>query len=178
MLAAFGASIQIETDAAGIRTISLEGQSCLKGNEIRVPGDPSSAAFLVVAGLIVAGSKIDIPNILMNPTRIGLITTLLEMGGDIQIHNRRTSGGEELADLVVTSSELKGVTVPGERSASMIDEYPILAVAAAFCPGQDRYGRCGGTKGQGIRSTARHGKRTSRQWRESRRRQRFSCCRR
>jgi len=136
MLAQFGVPIDITTDKAGVRTIALEGQAKLTGQEIMVPGDPSSAAFLIVAGLIVPDSEITIRDVLMNPTRTGLITTLLEMGGDIEISNERTSGGEELADLVVKYSELKGVTVPGERSASMIDEYPILAVAAAFAKGK------------------------------------------
>ena len=136
MLRGFGASIEVETDSQGVRTISLEGQCNLRGCDVIVPGDPSSAAFLVVAGLIIPDSKITIPNVLMNPTRTGLITTLLEMGGDIKIQNQRISGGEELADLVVTYSELKGVNVPGERAASMIDEYPILAVAAAFAQGK------------------------------------------
>jgi len=108
----------------------------LTGCEIQVPGDPSSAAFVIVAGLIVPGSEITIPDVLMNPTRTGLITTLLEMGGDIKITNQRTSGGEDIADLIVSHSQLKGVKVPGERAASMIDEYPILAVAASFAEGK------------------------------------------
>ena len=136
MLAGFGASIDISTDSDGVRTISLEGQPILQGQEITVPSDPSSAAFMIVAALIVPDSKITIPDVLMNPTRIGLITTLLEMGGNIEISNERSSGGEDLADLVVSSSDLKGVKVPGERSASMIDEYPVLAVAAAFAQGK------------------------------------------
>ena len=122
--------------ADGVRTISLEGQPILQGQKITVPSDPSSAAFMIVAALIVPDSKITIPNVLMNPTRTGLITTLLEMGGNIEITNERASGGEDLADLVVSSSDLKGVKVPGERSASMIDEYPVLAVAAAFAQGK------------------------------------------
>ena len=136
MLAGFGANIDISTDSDGVRTISLEGQPILQGQEITVPSDPSSAAFMIVAALIVPDSKITIPDVLMNPTRIGLITTLLEMGGNIEISNERSSGGEDLADLVVSSSDLKGVKVPGERSASMIDEYPVLAVAAAFAQGK------------------------------------------
>lgn len=136
MLSGFGASIEISTDDDGVRTISLEGQPTLMACDITVPSDPSSAAFLIVAALIVPESKIMIPNVLMNETRIGLIITLLEMGADIKISNKRESGGEELADLEVSHSNLKGVTVPGERSASMIDEYPILAVAAAFAQGK------------------------------------------
>jgi 3-phosphoshikimate 1-carboxyvinyltransferase len=136
MLVGFGANVEINTDKAGVRSIELEGQCIMRGCDIHVPGDPSSAAFLIVAGLIVPDSKITIRNVLMNPTRTGLITTLLEMDANIEIMDQRISGGEELADLVVRSSELKGVTVPGERSASMIDEYPILSVAAAFADGK------------------------------------------
>ena len=136
MLTGFGANVGVETDGDGVRTISLEGQPILHGQEIEVPGDPSSAAFLIVAALIIPDSAILIPDVLMNPTRTGLITTLLEMGGRIEITNERSSGGEDLADLTVTTSNLTGVTVPGERSASMIDEYPILAVAASFAQGK------------------------------------------
>jgi 3-phosphoshikimate 1-carboxyvinyltransferase len=136
MLAGFGAALEVETDADGVRHIRLEGQGTLTGQTIQVPSDPSSAAFPMVAALIVPGSDITLKNVLMNPTRTGLITTLIEMGGDIGITNRRESGGEEIADLRIRSSELKGVTVPGERSASMIDEYPVLAVAASFASGE------------------------------------------
>ena len=101
-----------------------------------MPRDPSSAAFALVAALIVPGSGITLPGILLNPRRIGLIETLLEMGADIRIENKRSSGGEEIGDLVVCHCALKGVTVPAERAPSMIDEYPILAVAAAFAQGQ------------------------------------------
>ena len=136
MLAGFGAVIEVETAADGTRTIRLEGQGRLTGCDIQVPSDPSSAAFPIVAALIVPDSDVTLPNVLMNPTRTGLITTLLEMGGRIEIANEHESGGEKIADLRVRSSELKGVTVPGERSASMIDEYPVLAVAAAFAEGE------------------------------------------
>lgn len=136
MLRGFGADLEITTDDKGVRTIYLKGQPTLNACDITVPGDPSSAAFVIVAALIVPDSNVVIPDVLMNPTRTGLITTLLEMGANIEITNERTSGGEDLADLVVTYSQLKGVEVPGERSASMIDEYPILAVAAAFAQGK------------------------------------------
>ena len=136
MLAGFGAAIEVETAADGTRTIRLQGQGRLTGCDIQVPSDPSSAAFPIVAALIVPDSDVSLPNILMNPTRTGLITTLLEMGADIEIANERESGGEMIADLRVRSSQLKGVTVPGSRSASMIDEYPVLAVAAAFAEGE------------------------------------------
>jgi 3-phosphoshikimate 1-carboxyvinyltransferase len=136
MLTGFGAQLQVETDAAGVRTIELQGQGLLSGQTIDVPGDPSSTAFPLVAALLVPGSSVTIENVLMNPTRTGLITTLLEMGGDIDIVNRRVSGGEDVADLKVRSSELKGVKVPMERAPSMIDEYPALAVAASFADGE------------------------------------------
>ncbi|WMT87134.1 3-phosphoshikimate 1-carboxyvinyltransferase [Pelagibacterium sp. 26DY04] len=135
MLEGFGADISIETDAEGVRTIRVEGLPELKAQELIVPGDPSSAGFPLVAALIVPGSEVVIENVLMNPTRTGLIETLIEMGGDIAIENRRTSGGEDIADLRVKASRLKGVTVPPERAPSMIDEYPVLAVAAAFAEG-------------------------------------------
>ncbi|SFQ24155.1 3-phosphoshikimate 1-carboxyvinyltransferase [Nitratireductor indicus] len=135
MLIGFGAALEVETDADGVRHIRIEGQPKLTGQTIAVPGDPSSAAFPLVAGLIVPGSDIVIENILMNPTRTGLIDTLLEMGGDIEFLDRRNAGGEDVADLRVRGSELKGVTVPAERAPSMIDEYPVLAVAASFAEG-------------------------------------------
>ncbi len=103
-----------------------------------VPGDPSSAGFPIVAALIVPGSDIIVENCLMNPTRTGLIDTLIEMGASIEILNRRVSGGEDIADLRVRHSALKGVEVPAERAPSMIDEYPILSVAAAFAEGTTR----------------------------------------
>ena len=136
MLEGFGADISIATDADGVRTISVEGLPDLKAQELIVPGDPSSAGFPLVAALIVPGSEVVIENVLMNPTRTGLIDTLVEMGGDIAIENRRVSGGEDIADLRVKHSRLKGVTVPAERAPSMIDEYPVLAVAAAFAEGR------------------------------------------
>ena len=136
MLAGFGAALEVETDADGVRHIRLEGQGKLNGQMIQVPSDPSSAAFPMVAALIVPDSDVTLKNVLMNPTRTGLITTLIEMGGNIEISNRRESGGEDIADLRIRSSELKGITVPGHRSASMIDEYPVLAVAASFANGE------------------------------------------
>ncbi|HRE20084.1 MAG TPA: 3-phosphoshikimate 1-carboxyvinyltransferase, partial [Rhabdaerophilum sp.] len=105
---------------------------------IVVPADPSSAAFPMVAALIVPGSDIVVRSVMMNPLRIGLITTLIEMGADITELDRRIEGGEEVADLRVRYSALKGVDVPVERAPSMIDEYPILAVAAGFATGETR----------------------------------------
>jgi 3-phosphoshikimate 1-carboxyvinyltransferase len=135
MLAAFGAAIEIGKDADGLRQIRLEGGRSLKPQAIVVPGDPSSAAFSIVAGLIVDGSEVTVENVLLNPTRTGLIDTLTEMGGDIAILNRRTVGGEEVGDIRVRASRLKGVRVSPERAPSMIDEYPVLAIAAAFAEG-------------------------------------------
>jgi 3-phosphoshikimate 1-carboxyvinyltransferase len=120
------------------RRISLRGRPELKPMPIVVPADPSSAAFPLVAALIVPGSDVTIEGVMLNPLRTGLLTTLLEMGADIAIGNRRIEGGEEVGDLRVRASKLKGVDVPAERAPSMIDEYPILAVAAAFATGETR----------------------------------------
>lgn len=136
MLAGFGAAIEIETDADSVRHIRIEGEPRLAGRVLAVPGDPSSAAFPLVAALIVPGSDIVIENVLMNPTRTGLIATLVEMGASIEVIDPRDAGGEDVADLRVRSSDLKGVTVPPERAPSMIDEYPVLAVAASFAEGE------------------------------------------
>ena len=136
MLKGFGAELAVETDADGVRHIRLQGQGKLTGRTIAVPGDPSSAAFPIVAALIVPGSDVTIENVLMNPTRTGLILTLQEMGGSIELLERRDAGGEEVADLRVRHSELKGVRVPPERAPFMIDEYPVLSIAAAFAEGE------------------------------------------
>jgi 3-phosphoshikimate 1-carboxyvinyltransferase len=135
MLQGFGANLSVETDNEGVRTIRLEGRGKLTGQVIDVPGDPSSTAFPLVAALLVPGSDIIILNVLMNPTRTGLILTLQEMGANIEVMNARNAGGEDVADLRVRHSELKGVDVPAERAPSMIDEYPVLSVAAAFAEG-------------------------------------------
>ena len=136
MLAAFGAAIEVEVGSDGSRIIRLEGGRNLKPQAIVVPGDPSSAAFPLVAALIVPGSDVVIENVLLNPTRTGLIETLNEMGADISIGKKRRVGGEEVGDLRGRAGPLKGVTVPPERAPFMIDEYPALAVAAAFAEGQ------------------------------------------
>ncbi len=104
MLTAFGAAIEIETDSDGNRVIKLDGGQALKPQVIVVPSDPSSAAFTIVAALIVEGSDVVVRNVMLNPTRTGLIDTLIEMGGDIAIENRRTVGGEEVGDIHVRSS--------------------------------------------------------------------------
>lgn len=134
MLKAFGAKLEVN-QVVGARHIAIEGGHGLKAQTIAVPGDPSSAAFPLVAALITPGSDIVIENIMLNPTRTGLIETLLEMGGNITIENRRLAGGEEVGDLHVRASTLKGVRVPAERAPSMIDEYPVLSVAASFAQG-------------------------------------------
>jgi 3-phosphoshikimate 1-carboxyvinyltransferase len=136
MLAAFGANISVSPHPEGGEIISIEGPARLAGCTVEVPRDPSSAAFAIVAALIVPGSEIELPAILLNPRRIGLIQTLLEMGANIEVRNRRVSGGEEIGDLVVRHSRLHGVEVPAERAPSMIDEYPVLSVAAAFAHGR------------------------------------------
>lgn len=135
MLAAFGAAINVAPGEDGGRIITLDGQVDLKPQTIIVPGDPSSAAFAIVAALIVDGSDIVVENMLLNPTRTGLLDTLVEMGGDIAIDNRRKVGGEEVGDVRVKASRLRGITVPAGRAPSMIDEYPVLAIAAAFAEG-------------------------------------------
>lgn len=137
MLQGFGARITVAQKPDG-RHITLEGRHALKAQTINVPGDPSSAAFPMVAALITEGSDITIENIMLNETRTGLITTLVDMGGDITIENRRLAGGEEVGDIRVRYARLHGVRVPPERAPSMIDEYPILSVAASFAEGTTR----------------------------------------
>lgn len=134
MLAGFGATIRTETTEEG-HVVTLTGQPELRAQPVAVPRDPSSAAFPVAAALIVPGSEIRVPGVSRNPTRDGLYVTLLEMGADIAFQNPREEGGEPVADLVVRHSALKGVSVPADRAASMIDEFPILSVIAAFADG-------------------------------------------
>jgi 3-phosphoshikimate 1-carboxyvinyltransferase len=126
----------VRTVAAGGATrITVLGDAELQGRDVTVPGDPSSAAFLAAAALIVPGSEITIEGVLVNPTRIGFYETLREMGGDVAFKNAREEGGEPVADFVVRFSELRGVRVPAARAPSMIDEYPVLAAVAAFARG-------------------------------------------
>ena len=135
MLAGFGAEITTEVTNEG-RVITLTGQPELKAQTIVVPRDPSSAAFPVCAALIVPGSDVLVPNIGLNPTRAGLFETLREMGADLTYENKREEGGEPVADLRARfSPDLKGIEVPPARAASMIDEYPVLSVVAAFAKG-------------------------------------------
>lgn len=136
MLVGFGAELTVEETAEG-RVITLTGQPELKPQTIVVPRDPSSAAFPVCAALITEGSDVLVPNIGLNPTRAGLFTTLREMGADLQYENLREEGGEPVADLRAKfSPNLKGIEVPPERAASMIDEYPVLSAVAAFAQGE------------------------------------------
>ncbi|HPA38877.1 MAG TPA: 3-phosphoshikimate 1-carboxyvinyltransferase [Phenylobacterium sp.] len=134
MLRGFGAEVVVEDRDDG-RWITLAGGQSLTGTKIRVPGDPSSAAFPIVAALITPGSEVTVEGVLLNELRTGLFTTLKEMGADLTLSNVRIESGEEVGDLTARHSQLKGVEVPPERAPSMIDEYPILAVAAAFATG-------------------------------------------
>jgi len=137
MLVHFGAEVLVESEGDG-RRITLTGRPELRAGPVVVPADPSSAAFPIVAALIAPGSDVVVEGVMMNPLRAGLVVTLLEMGARIDVLGRRREGGEEIADLRVRASELKGVDVPASRAPSMIDEYPILAVAAAFANGTTR----------------------------------------
>ncbi|MFZ5618150.1 MAG: 3-phosphoshikimate 1-carboxyvinyltransferase [Pseudomonadota bacterium] len=135
MLRAFGADIEIETVGGG-RRIRLRGGQKLRPARVEVPGDPSSAAFLAAAAAIAPGSDILVRGVLVNPLRAGFYETLKEMGARIDIENAREENGEPIADIRVRHSALKGVCVPASRAASMIDEYPVLAVVAAFAAGE------------------------------------------
>jgi 3-phosphoshikimate 1-carboxyvinyltransferase len=135
MLKHFGADIASVKEGAHGRKISLTGEPELHGAEVIVPADPSSAAFPVVAALIVPGSDIVLADVMTNPLRTGLFTTLREMGASIEESEARGDAGEPMARLRVRASKLRGVEVPPERAPSMIDEYLVLAVAAAFAEG-------------------------------------------
>jgi 3-phosphoshikimate 1-carboxyvinyltransferase len=135
MLRAFGAEV-IVSDNGPERSIRIKGGQTLTATKVSVPGDPSSAAFPLVAALIVPGSEVTVEGLMLNPLRIGLIETLREMGADISIDNIRETGGETVGDVTARHSALKGVVVPPERAPSMIDEYPILGVAAAYAVGE------------------------------------------
>ncbi|NNL89310.1 MAG: 3-phosphoshikimate 1-carboxyvinyltransferase [Marinicaulis sp.] len=143
MLAAFGASIDVSDATGGGRVVTFKGGQRLSATEIIVPGDPSSAAFLAAAALIMPGSDITIENVLVNPHRTGFYNTLEDMGADVTFENERVSGGEPIADVRVRHSKLNGVNVPPERAASMIDEYPILSVVASFAKGETRFAGVG-----------------------------------
>ena len=131
MLRAFGCDVEM---ADG--TVRLGARRALTGTRVVVPGDPSSAAFPIVAALVVPGSGVTVRNVMVNPLRTGLLTTLREMGAELSYMNERDEGGERVADVTVRASALHGVQVPATRAPSMIDEYPILGVAAAFARGR------------------------------------------
>ena len=135
MLRHFGAEVESTFHDDGRYTATLSGQAQLTARDVDVPADPSSAAFLTVAALITPGSHLTLKAVGTNPLRFGVFETLMEMGADITLSNQRQEGGEDVADLTVKTSALKGITVPAERAASMIDEYPILSIAAAHASG-------------------------------------------
>jgi 3-phosphoshikimate 1-carboxyvinyltransferase len=136
MLKGFGGNLTVDVDAAGTRTIRITGEAELRPQQIEVPGDPSSAAFFIVAALLVPGSDLTVANVGLNPTRAGLIEVLRQMGGSIEVLNPREVGGEPVADLRVRASPLKGIKIDPTIAPSMIDEYPILFVAAALAEGK------------------------------------------
>jgi 3-phosphoshikimate 1-carboxyvinyltransferase len=138
LLKHFGAKITSKSHGEHGRRIGLKGQPELEPANVLVPADPSSAAFPLVAALLAPGSELVLEAVMTNPLRTGLLTTLREMGASIEVVDKRDDGGEEIADLRVRTSILKGVDVPAERAPSMIDEYPILAVAASFAEGVTR----------------------------------------
>ncbi|QEA17552.1 3-phosphoshikimate 1-carboxyvinyltransferase [Novosphingobium ginsenosidimutans] len=135
MLRGFGADLSVEIAADGARVIRLVGEAELKPQTIEVPGDPSSAAFFIVAALVVPGSELTIQNVGLNPTRAGLIEVLRQMGGQIDEVDRREVGGEPVADLVVHHSALNGIEIDPAVVPSMVDEFPVLFVAAALAEG-------------------------------------------
>ncbi|MEC9368771.1 MAG: 3-phosphoshikimate 1-carboxyvinyltransferase [Pseudomonadota bacterium] len=137
MLRHFGATVEVRPDDGG-HAITVNGEAELTGRDLQVPGDPSSAAFAVAAALIAPGSQVTVENVLVNPTRAGFYETLREMGAGVAFANCRERNGEPVADITVKAGRLTGVTVPAARAPSMIDEYPVLAVLAAFAKGETR----------------------------------------
>ncbi|SIO18455.1 3-phosphoshikimate 1-carboxyvinyltransferase [Parasphingorhabdus marina DSM 22363] len=138
MLRGFGAELAVETNTDGVRTISLTGEAELNPQNIKVPGDPSSAAFPVVAALLVPGSDIVVQNVGINATRAGLFQVLQNMGADLTFKRKRTVGGEPVADIHVRHSALTGIEVPSGIAPCMIDEFPVLFVAASLADGVTR----------------------------------------
>ena len=136
MLRHFGATVNVEREADNGCRVTLAGQPELTAADLVVPGDPSSAAFPIVAALLIPGSQLVIEGVGVNPLRTGLFDSLREMGADLALGNERIEGGEPIADLAVRATALRGIEVPAERAPRMIDEYPILAVAAAFARGR------------------------------------------
>src|SRR4029079_5365184 len=138
LLKHFGANLRVTTIGEHGRRITLQGQPELEAAPVVVPADPSSAAFPLVAALIVPGSEIVLEGVMLNPLRTGLYTTLREMGASIEAVEQRNEGGEDVADLRIKAGALKGIDVPAERAPTMIDEYPVLAIAAACAEGVTR----------------------------------------
>lgn len=136
MLRGFGADLTVEVDGNGIRTIRLVGEAELKPQTIDVPGDPSSAAFAIVAALITPGSKVTVTHVGMNPTRMGIYHMLEAMGADLTYSNEREVGGEPVADITARHSALHGIEVPPDVAPSMIDEFPVFFVAASVAQGR------------------------------------------
>lgn len=137
MLRYLGADVRI-APRGNLTAITIAGEAELVGRDITVPGDPSSAAFLVAAAVIVPGSDVTVEGVLINETRRGFYTTLQQMGADVVFENEREEGGEQVADIRARTSQLNAVAVPADRAPSMIDEYPVLAVVAAFADGETR----------------------------------------
>lgn len=138
MLRGFGATLEVETQADGTRIIAVTGEAELRPQTLTVPGDPSSAAFPLVAALITPGSEVTVTHVGMNPTRAGIFAMLRAMGADLVIANEREVGGEPVADLTARHSILTGIEVPPDVVPSMIDEFPIFFVAAAMAKGVTR----------------------------------------
>jgi 3-phosphoshikimate 1-carboxyvinyltransferase len=138
ILRSFGAKIIVEKREDGADVISIAGKPKLRAQDISVPADPSSAAFPLVAALLCPESRVTLRHVGINPRRAGLIEVLRAMGGEIAIENQRIEGGEAVADLVVSGSSLSGVEVAAKHAPSMIDEYPILSIAAACAKGVTR----------------------------------------
>ena len=136
MLRGFGADLTVDVDTDGVRHIRLMGEAELQPQQIEVPGDPSSAAFFVVAALITPGSEVTVTHVGMNPTRTGIYKMLQAMGADLTFSNEREVGGEPVADITVRHSVLRGIDVPPEVAPSMIDEFPVFFVAASMAQGR------------------------------------------
>jgi 3-phosphoshikimate 1-carboxyvinyltransferase len=136
MLRGFGADLKVDIDASGARHIRLMGEAELQPQQIEVPGDPSSAAFFVVAALITPGSEVTVTHVGMNPTRTGIYKMLEAMGADLTYFNQREVGGEPVADITARHSALRGIEVPPEVAPSMIDEFPVFFVAASVAQGR------------------------------------------
>lgn len=136
MLRGFGADLTVDVGADGVRHIRLMGEAELQPQQIEVPGDPSSAAFFIVAALITPGSEVTVTHVGMNPTRTGIYTMLQAMGADLTFSNEREVGGEPVADITARHSVLRGIDVPPEVAPSMIDEFPVFFVAASMAQGR------------------------------------------